>query len=116
MDLADVHGAAGAILRAAGHDEWDAAGAVALARRLVGPGGVIRVPGLRRPAMLEEARDAPVILLRARLAPADANFLVAHELAEWWLTREGCRGDRIEEEIGRASGRERVERTGGRAT
>lgn len=97
MDLADIHETAAAILRAAGYDEDEAPGARAVAIGALGPGSVLRVPCLRRPAALEYVGGRPVILLRSRLSAEHANFLIAHELAEWWLTCEGDQGERIEE-------------------
>lgn len=94
MDLADVHATAAAILRAAGYDEWDAPGAPALAKRLVGLDRVVRDGGRAAAVSLH---GLPLIQLPRRGTPAERNFAIAHELAEWWLRRDGYEGERIEE-------------------
>jgi len=94
-----VHGAAAAILRAAGHDEGDVPLVRALAEALLGPGAVVRVPGhaLRVPASIAIVQGRPRIYLRAGSDPVRERFLIAHELAEWALERDGYREPDIED-------------------
>src|SRR5690606_40673448 len=93
MDLADVHGAAAAILRAAGYDEDDVPGSIAIARTLLGPDCIARGGAASTVSLGGRHR----IVIPRRCSPAEINFLVAHEAAEWWLRREGYDGEDVED-------------------
>lgn len=81
------------MLRAAGFDEDEAPGAVAIARALLGPDCIVR--GSR--ASMVSLHGQQRIRLPRRRSPAEMNFLVGHELAEWWLKREGYVSEWIED-------------------
>lgn len=94
MDLADVHGTAAAILRAAGYDEDDVPGSIAIARALLGTDCIVRGAGAAAAVSLA---GRPRIRLPRRRSPVEINFLVAHELAEHWLRREAYQSEHIED-------------------
>src|SRR5690606_20448216 len=89
----DVHGAAAAILRAAGYDEDDVPGSIAIARALLGPDCIARGGAASIVSLSGRTR----IRIPRRHSPAEINFLVAHEVAEWWLRREGYDGEDVED-------------------
>lgn len=97
MEQADLEGIAGALYCAAGLEPDAPSAPLAIASRLLGPTGVCRVNGLRTPAALARVGSDWRIFVRSGLTPRAVSWLVAHELAEWALRREGYLGEDIED-------------------
>lgn len=97
MEQADLEGMADALYAAAGLEPDVPVAPLALAARLLGSTAVCRVTGLRTPAALARVGDDWRIYLRRGLTDRAVAWLVAHELAEWALRREGYLGEDIED-------------------
>jgi hypothetical protein len=89
-----AEGEARELLRRAGFDTHDMPGILELARALLGASAVLSHTGLRAPAKyLPKQRQ---LWVRAGVNPRRARYLIAHELAEFWLLETGYSGDDFE--------------------
>lgn len=97
MDHWEIEGEAEAILRSVGMDPREDVRTTRLARALglsLARAGPLLVPG---DAVLVRVGEDWRICLRGRLSPIRARFAVAHEIAEWWLRRNGYTGEDAEQ-------------------
>jgi len=85
--IIDPEAEAAEIYRFAGADLYDPPGGPALVRLALGDGAVLLTSGLRTDA--EYRPDRRAICVRRGLDPIELNFLLCHELAEWWCTELG---------------------------
>lgn len=98
VDAFLLEGTASAILRAGGQDDDEPPALAALARAFLGPNGVTIVPTLRTPGEVYRIHGEWRIALKAGLPLERKAFVLAHELAEWWLaTRERYVGEDVED-------------------
>lgn len=89
VDEAEIEGEAMALLRSAGHDPEGRPRMVALAHALDVSVQQVYARQLRGDAELVRMGDGWRVCLRARLPMERARFALAHEIAEWWLKRQG---------------------------
>lgn len=94
----DIEGIAGELLRCAGADESAPAKPVALVQALLGAGSLFSVHARSLPGdgSLAIVNGQPRIYIRTGLTHERKRWAICHELAEWWLWREGVRDSRIE--------------------
>lgn len=93
-----VEGIARDLLRSAGADETERTRPSELVRALLGPGSLYSVHARSLPGdgSLAIVDGEPRVYIRQRLSPVRKRWAICHELAEWWLWREGVRDSGIE--------------------
>jgi hypothetical protein len=87
MDIWDAEGNAEYLYRLAGENPLEPTGGAVLARLLLGADSVRRAPIAREGALLH-VDGAYRIYIRPGLSASQANFVTAHELAEWHFRHE----------------------------
>lgn len=98
MTPEDIEGIADLLLRLGRADDSSPTKAVALARALLGPGSVCSVHARALPGdgCFSVVNGAPRIYVRQGLSIVRRKWAVCHELAEWWLWKEGVREEAVE--------------------
>lgn len=96
MDGADLEGLAEWAYRAAGLDDETPVSGLELAERLLAGGAPVSRCVGGKAARLTRTGSGWRIAARPGLSLPDVRWLVAHELAEWLLERDGYRGDDAE--------------------
>lgn len=96
MDIGDLEGCVEALYRLAGFDDDAVDFPSRVARRLLGPEAIVRVPGLKTFAALSRVNGEARIAVRQSLSQPRREHAIGHELGHWVLEREGCDGEDLE--------------------
>jgi hypothetical protein len=93
VDPADLEGCIDALHALAGADDDEQLTSLGLAKRLLGPSSVLRVPNLQVQGCISTVDHHTVIIVRKGLDRAREQHVIGHELGHWILRREGVTVD-----------------------
>lgn len=96
LETGDLESCVEAIYDIAGFDDDEVSMPSRVARKILGPTSVIRVPNLRALGALSRVNGESVIAVRGSLDVHRREHTVGHELAHWYFEREGYEGEDLE--------------------